>query len=404
MKLAVLNSFYPPDNAITGQSAAALIRFLQRSARLDIRVYAGAGEYIQGSSGSECGVEVFRLGSSGRNHGKLWRLIRSLLLGRKMAREAVAWADVILSLTDPPLLGFWIGWYCRFSRRRVRWIEWTMDLFPEAFASAGIVTTRNAVYRLALWSVRRNPADVYVCLGQAQANAIMHIRANRPVVVLPCGIVPAPNADRWPRGVRTESRIVLAYAGNLGTAHCAELLPALVDAADPDRFTFVFALQGDHAGAVRSRLESCTNITWADYLSREDIASADVTIASLREQYTHICVPSKAVSSICLGRPILFAGQPQSDTWQMFADASWCIPVSRDGHYDLALLRAILSEIADPERRRVKEHRAREIGAALNRMELAGFEQVTKFVLNEQTEVEQGIQFQPPVDSVPTAT
>lgn len=383
MRLAVLNTFYPPDNAITGQSAAVFVDFLkQQHPEFAIRVYAGAGSYIQGSDKCDQPQSVIRLGSSGRHKSKFRRLAQSLILGRQMARQAVGWADVILSQTDPPLLGFWLAWYRLFSRRPVAWIEWTMDLFPEAFTAAGIISRRNLIYRALAKFLSRHPADAYVCLGEAQATAVRRLRsASSPIVVLPCGIVTsAIQTAEIPPWRKNENRIVLAYAGNLGLAHCPELLPALLQVADPGKFAFVFALQGEQASKVRARLQEHTNIFWTNHLSHSDLSFADVAIVSLRAQYTDVCVPSKAVSSICLGRPILFAGEPDSDTALMFGDAIWRVPIPPDGRYDESQLLDVLSQITDPAQRISKKRRAREIGADLHEMQSGAFRNLATLI------------------------
>lgn len=368
---------------MTGRSAAAFVGFLQkRHPEIEVRVYAGTAGYIQGTGETDSTVEVVRLGSSGRQHGKLQRLVQSLILGHRMARDALRWADVILSLTDPPLLGMWIGGYRELRRRRTRWIEWTMDLFPEAFAAARLISARSPFYRTIAALVRRFPADGYVCLGAAQAETVARTRGTKgPMVILPSGIVAAEEctqAVNIPAWRRNENRIVLAYAGNLGIPHLPELLTELVTAADPERFAFVFALRGEHAAAVHQRLAAQTHVTWTDHL---EVAHADVTIACLRSEFTDICVPSKAVSSICLGRPMLYCGDPASDTWAMFGSASWCMPVPPGGNFAQSLLQEVLSQIADPAQRREKERRAREIAAALHELEASAFCSLEQIIL-----------------------
>jgi hypothetical protein len=369
MKVAFLNNYYPPDAAITGQSLAELITYLRESAPgLEMRVYAGAAPYgIGEKSAPVTDVEVVRIGASHRSKGKLGRLVQSISVGRRMARDALAWADVVVSLTDPPLVGLWIGRQRACTKRPVRWIEWTMDLFPEAFAAAKLVRKSNPVYRLISASLRKNATDAYICLGEQQSKALALLRsAARPTVVLPSGIVDAQaNSQNPPAWRQSEQRIVILYAGNLGEAHCPHFLPALVEAADPNRFAFLFALHGVHAGAIRERLQDKPNIHWAERVTDAELAYADVHAASLHPDWTHTCVPSKAVTTICLGRPLLFAGDPRSDTVTMLDRASWTLSVPHDGKYDLSLIRSILDEIAEPEKRAMKTREAKRLADVL---------------------------------------
>jgi hypothetical protein len=53
-------------------------------------------------------------------------------------RAAAGDIDVVLSCTDPPLLPWWLG--ARLPADR-HWVEWSMDLYPDAVAAAlGLVT------------------------------------------------------------------------------------------------------------------------------------------------------------------------------------------------------------------------------------------------------------------------
>jgi hypothetical protein len=100
-------------------------------------------------------------------------------------------------------------------------------------------------------------------------------------------------------------------------------------------------------------------------MNHTDLAFADVHVASLRPQWTHVCVPSKAVTTICLGRPLIFAGDRRSDTARMLGEAAWIIPFPKDGRYDGAVIDGVLSEICSSERREAKCADARRLAVKL---------------------------------------
>ncbi len=396
MKIALLNSFFPPDAAITGTSLAELVPYLRdRWPAAEICVFASAAGYRPTEGGALPGdTEVVRLGVPYGRGGALRRLYQSSMLGRRMAAEAVKWADVIVSLTDPPLLGFWVGRARAKARRPVRWIEWTMDLYPEAFAAAGLIRASNPLYRFIRRSQRRHPPDAWICLGEQQAKAVARMRGvGRKAVILPCGICgPPPEHAEPPAWRQAERRIVLAYGGNLGEAHCPELLGALVEAADPAKFVFHLALYGRYADGMRARLAGRANVAWRDSLNYDDLAAADVHIASLNPRWTHLCVPSKAVTTISLGRPLIYAGEAESDTANMFREAAWIVPSPAGGRYDPQAIRTILEQIEDRALLADKRAQALRLSASLNQAKQAAMQEIADLIFEARSACPSDIQ------------
>src|SRR5690606_27461574 len=102
------------------------------------------------------------------------------------------------------------------------------------------------------------------------------------------------------------------------------------------QFRFVFSMYGARAGQVRERLEGRADIVWLENIPDPDLTHLDAHIVTLLPEWTHISVPSKAVSAICMGKPIVFMGLPDSDNWRMFADAGWNIHPETASDQDLA--------------------------------------------------------------------
>lgn len=367
MRLAIVNSFYPPDRAITGLSAHSLARRMRDTIPgLEVRVFATNGVYRKAARTGAGVAGVERICSSYRGSIALLRLGASLWDGIRLARRACRYGDVVIAMTDPPLLGLWVGIE---SRRRNRlWIEWTMDLYPEAFASAGLCSSRGLVYRLLVKAIRNWAPARYISLGRLQHRWLQTQRAiERPAFILPCGIVEADAGDApaW----RTDGKVVLAYAGNVGQAHSAEVIAEIARRANPEKFAFVLAAQGPKAPRLKELTRGLCHVTWCRQLSHSDLAHADVHIVSLTRDWSHVCVPSKAVSAVCLGRPILFAGSPDTDTWNQMGSAGWLVPEKEPGEYDSADVDRALGLIGDSRALREKTEEAVALGAIFKRCE-----------------------------------
>lgn len=373
-RIAVINRFAPPDRAVTGLAALELAELLQDALPgAQVRLFATTAVY-GGKPGSfdKLAVGIERLPAASIGSGNAARLAESLVDGFRLARSATRWADLVISLTDPPLLALWLGILRRLRRKPVRWAEWTMDLYPEAFPAAGLIRPDHPVMQALTRLTALLPPDLYVALGEGQRRAILATRcADRPSLVLPCGIVPKrralETAPAWRAG---ERRVVLAYAGNVGEAHCAEALARLVRLGDPAHHAFVLSLYGSKAAAVRRELQELPNVTFVNGLSQEDLQHADVHVAALLPAWSHVCVPSKAVSSVCMERPILFLGEQDSDTWNLAAAAGWCVRVNGRGEADELGLQRALREMRSPSLLRERTAAAANLGDRLRRQKM----------------------------------
>lgn len=346
ISISVVNRFYPPDQAVTGVSAQEMVEYLrQQIPGSCVRVHATRARYPGGQARAPNEAGVHRVSSLYDGKRKLLRLLASLAEGFRLAEAATRNADIVISLTDPPLVGLWIGLMRCF--RRFTWIEWTMDLYPEAFAAAGLVRQSNAVYWWLHGLTRRWSPDRYISLGPKQHEFLQRTRENAAAAfVLPCGIgnfstMPAPE---WRR--QFSQHLVLAYAGNMGEAHDESVLVELVRRADPERIRFLIAIYGVKAESVRQQLDGIEHVMWRDGIPPSELAHADVHLACLKPEWAHICVPSKAVSSICLGKPILYWGAIDSDIAVLLGAAGWIIPIDASGLYSMQSLQGALDQIA----------------------------------------------------------
>ena len=254
-----------------------------------------------------------------------------------------------------------------------------MDLYPEAFVSAGFIGRAGVVFHRILESLGRHPPDAILALGPGQAEFHEHERAfDGARLVLPCGIrefrpVPPPS---WKE--LAGSRVAVVYAGNLGEAHSPEALALFVERADPFRFFFVFSAYGSRAEAFRDRIGNRGNVTWCDRVRPEELVHGDVHLVSLKAGWTHVCVPSKAVTAVSAGRPIVFFGSANADTWRLLGKAGWLVAEQQDGGYlaadvDQAITAIVSGELA------TKTAEAGVVAASLLEMRSRAFDEVARW-------------------------
>ena len=372
LRIAIVNRFAPPDGAPTAAAAADLARELAVALpRAEITLYASRASY-----GPDAAADPDRPELPTRRVGSLYagkwppaRLAASLLEGWALARRAAREADLVISLTDPPLLSLWVGPACR-SRGR-RWIEWTLDRFPEFFAAAGLVGEAHPLYRLLVSRDAGLRPDAVIGLGTEQ---LRHLAVRRgalpPAVILPVGLtLPAPDT---PPPSDPNQPLTLVYAGNLGEAHNPAALAAIVGRADPARFRFAFAVSGRHAAGLRRQLAGHPAVDWHERLATGELAAAAAHLVSLSGRATHLSVPSKAQTAVCLGRPFLFFGAAEADSWRELGDAGWLVPEDGDGNFPAAAIDVALTALADPAERERRAAAARALSATLRRRRAEG--------------------------------
>lgn len=143
----------------------------------------------------------------------------------------------------------------------------------------------------------------------------------------------------------------------------------LAAACDPARFHLTVSTRGAATAAVRAQLARFPHVVWRDCpLTDAELDAADVHVVSLKENWTHVCVPSKAASALCRGRPILFFGAPSSDVWGWADGAGWRIDPAAAAARALS---SALEEMAAPERLAMATARAQAAGNRLRQAESA---------------------------------
>lgn len=334
LRVVALNRYLPPRPGVTGALLWRLLAGLKRRWP-DIELNAIGTDLAYGTPEEavpELPVKVTRIPSLQGRWGSVARPLATLHDGWRMARaaavsDAASGAEVVISLTDPPMLGHWLS---ATLRRDQFWIEWSMDLFPEALWAA----TRG---RPRAWPPLPGRApDLRLCLGPKQAEFLNARGGTRPPhLILPAGIAEPPAPGSAGVSAPKDGPVRLVHAGNMGRAHPVDGFIALARALDPARHRWTVHAHGAGAARFRAATAHLTAVEWSPApLSRDELMAADVHVSGLRREWSHVSAPSKAVTALCLGKPVLFLGAAESDAWRWAAGgagdgAGW--RVSDDG-------------------------------------------------------------------------
>lgn len=334
--IVILNQHLPPDPAPTGRLAAELLAAL-RDAGLPATGLAGPATYgrVDGGDGpdglSRLPIDRVMATRFGRR-GLLGKaldaasFLAGVVLRERLCADGPAGGTVVTMSSPPPLpaLGRWLA-----ARRGARLVIWCQDLWPHVASALGVWRAGGAPDRWARRLLRRayGHAARVIALEPAMAARLVEfgVAPERVVTVpnwAPAALFEADPADRAPKvraalGARDDQTLVL-YSGNLGRVHEFETVLAAARALrDDERLRFVFAGHGPRRAEVARAAAGLPNVRLADGVPAASLAerllAADVHLATLREGFAGISVPSKAASAWAVGRPTLFIGPAESD-------------------------------------------------------------------------------------------
>ena len=336
MKCVIINRNYPPQKGITGHSANELANYLLTKG-LDIDIVHVDGKYAGGGQlESKVFGKVFTVKTMYNGKNKFLRFLTFLIEGRALLKKTISLKpDVIIAMTDPPLLNYWAALYSK--KYNIPWIYWTMDLFPEAFAAAGLIRKKNFLYKYFKKKLLNITPKFLICLGPRQANYINeNLIKKAKAIILPCGI---SNSIKNFESLDLDfgGKISLCYAGNLGDAHDETFLRHVIDSIDPRRHVLVLALYGVKAKKFIDYAENKEGIILLDSIKRENMHSIDIHLVSLKSKWEHIAVPSKAITAVSEGSTILFncsaSSAKENDNWILLKESGWRINSDPDEIY-----------------------------------------------------------------------
>ena len=380
VKIAIVNRNYPPRTGITGESACQLARYLETNTNAKVTVVSSRSDYAGGGADIEPvgDVRLIRSWYDGKN--KLLRLFSSFLESYLLIRTARSTKpDRIIVMTDPPFLQFWAP---LLLEGKCPWTLWSMDVYPDAFVSGNLVKPNNLAYRALHHLTYKNSPDSLITLGPLQGE-YLRVAYRKPiehVAVVPCGVYAKqdqPTAEpAWKKD--SAGKILLGYCGNLGEAHSVEFLKQVINHFDPARYHMVLSVYGVKAQEILDHARTKqTGISITPRVEREHMHFIDIHLVSLMERWSHVCVPSKAVSAICSESPILLYGTPDCDNWKMLGFGGWLIRQSSNPNDVSKAVRHFL-DVMDHDAIESKKRDASTVAASLQEMIEFGYYQLAK--------------------------
>ena len=341
MHIAFFNRSFHPDTSATGQLLTELAEGLVQQHGCRVSVIAGSPLLPAGSGRSDStswrlvsperyrGIEIIRARGTrfskrhfaGRFGNYVSYFLGACYVGLKLDRP-----DVVVALTDPPIIG--LAAYLAARRHRAALVMSYQDIFPEVarlledFHSEAV---NGVLQRVNRYLVRK--ADRIVTLGETMRQRLIEGKGAeaRKVDVIPnwadCReIQPGAKRNEFSLSQGLAERFVVMHSGNIGLSQGLEVV--IQAAAHLRGFKEIeFVIVGD--GVKRQALEEAArrnalgNVRFLPYQPKEKLAEsfagADVFIISLKEGLAGYIVPSKVYGILAAGRPFVSAVEDASE-------------------------------------------------------------------------------------------
>ena len=240
-----------------------------------------------------------------------------------VAGRQVKAPDVVVSLTDPPIVGLAA---LRTARRTgARFVFLCEDIFPEV--ATLLEDFHNASVNRALDRINRHllrEADAVVALGDRMRVRLVEEKGADPARVhvihnwADCeAIIPGPKDNAFSRAFGMADRFVLMHSGNVGFSQNLDVLIAAADRLrSKERLTILIVGEGARREALERETgrRGLTNVRFSGYqpksLLHESFAAADAFLVSLKPGIEGYIVPSKLYGILAAGRPYVAATDP----------------------------------------------------------------------------------------------
>lgn len=326
VRFVFINRFYWPDEPATAQLLTDLAEALAASGHA-VSVVASHPGGKEPASELHRGVAIFRVRGTRLNRfgifGKLADFVTFYVGSLCVVFVRVRTRDIVVPLTDPPLLG--VGVWIVARLRGAKLVHWVQDIYPEiAITLTGqrwlkvLAPLRNLAWRR---------AEACGVLGTDMARVLEKagVKTARLALVpnwAPAGLSAPSSAAvdglraRWDLA----GKFVVLYSGNLGRVH--DLMPML-DVAEQllvhPHIVFLFIGAGAQLPTLKTAAESrgLTNIRFHPPRPRADLAVSlalgDLHLVTVLPGCESFVFPSKLYGIAAVGRPALFMGPKECE-------------------------------------------------------------------------------------------
>ena len=318
MRVLLINQFFWPDTAATGQLLTDVARDIDPDIHA-VTVLCGNSSYGTLDAGSPPPVKVLKCGGAAFSRGKIRRVVSyaSFMVGAVIRCAREPRPELVVTLTTPPLISL-LGTLLK-TLRGSRHFIWEMDVYPDIAVDLNVLEQESFVTRFVaiLADFSRRRADGIIALGDDMKVRLMARGISEDKIAV---------AENWADGGEivpgpfSDGPLVVHYSGTLGLAHELQTIAeAMLQLRYNDRFRFVFVGGGARRAQVEKfcREQQIRNAEFRPYVDRlglsQSLAEGHVGLVTQLPKTVGSVVPSKTYGIMAAGRPAIYVG-PENAT------------------------------------------------------------------------------------------
>lgn len=350
-RVVIINQYYVPDVASTGQLLDELARGLAKRG-FQVRVLTAAPTYAPVESRIPCpprelrdGVDIVRMRTTKLSKDRaVGRILNSLTFFVQLFVRLLFAArrdTVYLYATNPPFIGV-VGALVSLPRHH-RYVVLLHDAYPRLAVWVGKFKKGGLPDRVWEWLnglvYRRASASIVLCeAAKSLVRDTYRVPSDRVTVIHNWAdgekLRPIPkSASRFAHENNLADPFVLMYSGNLGLYYEYETLLNAAELLKSDPFRLVFVGAGGRRAwlADEIRRRGLANTVMFGYRPAQDLndslGAADALLVTIAKGIEGISFPSKLYSSLAVGRPVIAVSESTSELRTMVRDAGLWVEV-----------------------------------------------------------------------------
>lgn len=341
--ILVINQYFSPDLASTGQYAAEICHGLARNGK-KVRVITAQPCYSRESPEAplqeeDDGLSITRI-PMGRLRGRenlITRIAGYLYFLIKARREASRLSkkhriDLVITFHNPPFVGL-LGAFLK-RKKQIPFVYILYDINPDALLSSGW-----KIPSVLVWFWERlnkkmlTQASKVVVLSERMKESLKQkkgVEKDKIEIIPPWGRpelveIKGNVSVRQELGLG-EDELLLLYAGNMGVIHPLEVIIEAARELIDLPLKILFVGDGTQRQSLEEQVtrEKIKNVLFLPYQPEdrfvELLGAADCCFVTLRKSLDNLSLPSRAFTFLSAGKPIIALMEKETDLSQLITD------------------------------------------------------------------------------------